>query len=180
MTDKDKTYSTSATLLCRVKNQYDEESWEEFVEAYNPYIYSLCGKLGVKLQDRDDVVQKTLLGLWKKLPEFEYDPDYSRFRTWLSKVIRFQVYAYFSKSNSEQNKKNKLLELEEENTPNALHEVIENEWKVFISNKAWDNIKEDFTEKTQTLFLMRSKGDSPQKVADTIGIEVSTVYVHKK
>ena len=73
MTTDQHTYRTNATLIDRVKNQYDEASWEEFIKTYRPFIFALAGKLGVAQHDLDDVVQRILLGLWEKLPEFELE-----------------------------------------------------------------------------------------------------------
>ena len=173
--------STRATLIDRVKNQYDENSWNEFVLAYRPFIFGLIGKLGVELQDRDDISQRILIGLWEKLPEFEYNPQVSRFRTWLGKVIRNQVYSYFSRNSYEQKKRTYFGEENQNSSESSkVYEIMEKEWKVFISNLAWENIKDQFSEKTQDCFLLLSEGKSPQQVASLLDLDVSTIYVHKK
>ena len=174
------TYSTRATLIDRLRNQYDESSWDDFICTYRPFIFALIGKLGVELQERDDLAQRILLALWQKLPEFEYNPEISRFRTWLSKVVRNQVYAYFSKSKYEQQKRYYFGGEQDAAESNKVYEIMEKEWKVFISNLAWENIKNDFSDNIQQTFLMLSKGKSPQQVSDLLGIEVSTIYVQKK
>ena len=73
---------TRVTLLMRVKNQHDDKSWEDFVFYYKKkFIYIICRKMGLNHHDGEEVVQKVLLKLWDKLPEFEYDQG-SRFRGW--------------------------------------------------------------------------------------------------
>jgi len=179
MTDRH-SLRTNATLIHRVRNQYDEASWEEFVRFYRPYIFAVIIKLQVNTDERDDLGQKILLGLWEKLPSFNYVPEKSRFRTWLSAVIRNQVYTYYSKTNSEL-KKRYGLEAEEggDNKP-EIYDIMDKEWKIYISNLAWDNVKEQFSEKSRSCFLLLSEAKSPQSVADELGLDVATVYVHKK
>ena len=177
---RDDSLRTSQTLLQRLRNRHDDSSWEEFVAAYRPYIHSLIIRLNVNTPDRDDLAQKILLALWQKLPEFDYDPERSRFRTWLVAVIRNQVYSYYSKSNSELRKRNGLSEEGQDSGSPEIYDLIEKEWKNYISNLAWENVRTQFSDKTGQCFLLLSEGRSPQTVADTLEIDVATVYVHKK
>ncbi len=39
--------NTRETLLIRVKNQHDENSWEDFVFYYKKFIYIICRKMGL-------------------------------------------------------------------------------------------------------------------------------------
>ena len=82
------TYVTSHTLLTRAMDHEDSEAWEVFVERYHRYIYKLLDKLGVK-EEKDDVSQEVMLTIWKKLDT--YDRERSKFRTWLSSVIRLPL-----------------------------------------------------------------------------------------
>ena len=42
---------TNATLLQRVKNQYDDKSWDEFNTYYRPYIYMIVKGLNMRHHD---------------------------------------------------------------------------------------------------------------------------------
>ena len=171
--------NTNASLIQRARDQQDETSWEEFFRYYRPYIFAICLKMNVNYHDCEDLVQKILLALWEKLPDFEYSPEKSRFRTWLSKVVRNHVLNHFKKENSLQKKHDNVPESSEYDLP-TVEAMAEEEWKHYISNLAWENVKGDFTEKTQRCFELLSDGHSPAKVAEEVGIDQSTVYVHKK
>ena len=79
---------TQQTLLLKVKNQYDEEAWEQFVDYYRKYIYAVLINMGVPNTDLDDLSQQIMLKLWKKLPGFDYDPQVGSFRSWLCTIVR--------------------------------------------------------------------------------------------
>jgi len=77
---------TSSSLLIKVRDQGDAESWREFVAIYQPLIISYCRKRGLAEQDARDVAQEVFVRLLKALPTFELDRGRGRFRTWLWKV----------------------------------------------------------------------------------------------
>ena len=61
-------FHTRQTLLQRVQDHSDENSWSEFVSYYQDYIYLICRRMKVSHHDAEELVQKTLLKLWQKLP----------------------------------------------------------------------------------------------------------------
>ena len=83
-----KIYKTRETLLFRVKNQRDEKSWNEFVSYYKNYIYIVSRNMNLEHHDAEDILQRVLLKLWEKLPEFEYSTKKGTFRSFLCTIIR--------------------------------------------------------------------------------------------
>jgi RNA polymerase sigma-70 factor (ECF subfamily) len=77
---------TSSSLLIKVRDQGDAESWHEFVTIYEPLIISYCRKRGLAEDDARDVAQEVFVRLLKALPNFELDHSGGRFRTWLWQV----------------------------------------------------------------------------------------------
>ena len=94
MSDKEQC-NTRETLLQRIRNRHDEESWEDFVYYYRQYIYIICRGMGVNHHDSEELVQKVMMKAWDKLPEFEYDKK-KRFRGWLCMVTGNTVKDFFS------------------------------------------------------------------------------------
>jgi RNA polymerase sigma-70 factor (ECF subfamily) len=82
--------STPASLLERVRQRDDAESWSRFVELYTPVIYGWARRIGLQESDACDVVQDVLAILLQKIGEFRYDPDRS-FRAWLKTVALNRV-----------------------------------------------------------------------------------------
>jgi RNA polymerase sigma-70 factor (ECF subfamily) len=82
---------TRLTLLHRVRNQADSESWSEFVALYEPLLMSYVLGQGLPGHDARDVVQDIFIKLFRALPKFEMDPRRGRFRTWLWQVTSTTV-----------------------------------------------------------------------------------------
>lgn len=173
--------ATRATLLMRVKNRKDQQSWDEFVHYYKPYIYRVIKNAISGHHDCEDLVQKTLVTCWEKLPEYEYDPERSKFRTWICTIARNYVLKFYRDTGRYNNK----IDNFGENSPDTLSEpeiekLAEKEWQLYISNMAWENIKSQFDGKALECFMMMSDGLSAAIVAEKLGLTVGSVYVLKK
>ena len=79
---------TSSTLLCRVRDRGDAESWREFAMLYEPLIvrYARGRRRGLSEPDARDVAQDVFTRLLKALPTFALDHRRGRFRTDLWQV----------------------------------------------------------------------------------------------
>ncbi|NQZ59794.1 MAG: sigma-70 family RNA polymerase sigma factor [Lentisphaeraceae bacterium] len=172
------TYLTHQTLIGRIKNQQDQKSWEEFAVVYRPYLYRVIANMGVDHHDNEELMQQVLLRCWKALPDFEYRPGKTRFRTWLCTLARNEVLNFF-RSKGRESKKLALVD-DEETMSDDLHEVIEKEWKNYITSLAWKNIQDDFSGNALECFLLLSKGVAVNEVAERLDISAGSVYVLKK
>ena len=77
---------TRATLLLRVRDPADAESWREFVMLYEPLLLSYVRNRGLSEHDARDVVQEVFGTLVRSMRSFELDHDRGRFRTWLWRI----------------------------------------------------------------------------------------------
>jgi RNA polymerase sigma-70 factor (ECF subfamily) len=80
-------HSTPASLLQRLRRPGEAAAWARFVALYTPLLFGWARRLGLQEADAADLVQDVLALLFRKLPEFEYDPGRS-FRGWLQVVLR--------------------------------------------------------------------------------------------
>src|ERR1051326_2589927 len=76
-------YTTSASLLQRLREPKPDTAWERFVRLYTPLLYYWGRRLGLQQDDAADLAQDVLLTLLEKLPEFSYEHN---FRGWLRTV----------------------------------------------------------------------------------------------
>ena len=172
--------ATRKTLLQRVKNRKDEQSWEEFMRFYKPYIYRVVNNMLKGHHDVEDIVQRTLVTCWDKLPEYEYNPDKSRFRTWICSIARNYTLKFFRDSGRYQDKLENFQDLEDGLREPEVNKLAEKEWKLYISNLAWENIKNEFEGNALDCFMMMSDGLSAALVAEKLGLTVGSVYILKK
>jgi RNA polymerase sigma factor (sigma-70 family) len=176
---------TRETLLLRVRRQYDEAAWKEFVYFYSGYVHNIALRMGLRHHDAEEVVQNVMLQLWKKLPEFEYDSCKGRFRGWLCTVagneaktlLRRKARGLDRLTPSEKEELNGYLH---EVRPIPSHDLAEQEWVSYVTTMAWNRVQEEFGANEKAAFEMVSKGAAVDEVSRALGIAASSVYVYKK
>src|ERR1041385_1484139 len=102
MNEKDDFLPTRATLLGRLKDWKDEESWREFFQLYRRLIFSTAIKAGLTEAEAEDVVQETVLSVAKTIKEFQYDPQRCRFKSWLRHLTQKRIADCYRKRAREQ------------------------------------------------------------------------------
>lgn len=88
---------TRATLLSRLKDWDDQESWREFFGLYRRLIYTTALKAGLSEQEADDVVQETMLSVAKSIKDFEYNRERCTFKAWLGQLIQRRIADHYRK-----------------------------------------------------------------------------------
>src|SRR6266481_5270325 len=83
--------STRMTLIERLKDWEDQESWRQFFDTYWKLIYSVARKSGLSQQDAEDVVQETVICVSKNIRNFKADSSFGSFRAWLLRMTRWRV-----------------------------------------------------------------------------------------
>jgi RNA polymerase sigma factor (sigma-70 family) len=83
--------ATRWSLLARLKNWEDQQSWREFFDTYWRLIYSVAMKAGLTDAEAQDVVQDTVLSVAKKIKEFKCDPAAGSFKAWLLRLTRWRI-----------------------------------------------------------------------------------------
>src|SRR5204862_8241220 len=83
--------ATRWSLLSRLKNWEDQQSWREFFDTYWRLIYSVGIKAGLTDAEAQDVVQDTVLSVAKKIHEFRCDPVSGSFKAWLLKLTSWRI-----------------------------------------------------------------------------------------
>ena len=82
---------TRQSLLSRLKDWDNHESWRDFFDTYWRLIYGLAVKSGLTTTEAEEVVQETLLAVAKAMPGFKYDPARGSFKGWLFEITRRRI-----------------------------------------------------------------------------------------
>ena len=93
---------TRRTLLSRLKNWNDQESWREFFNRYWRFIYSVALRAGLTETEAEEVVQETVITVAKQMPGFKYDRSKGSFKGWLQKTTRWKILAQLRKRQGNQ------------------------------------------------------------------------------
>ena len=181
---------TRQTLLERMRGEGDEASWHEFFETYWKLIYNAGRKGGLSDAEAQDVVQETIISVYKSLPEFEYDPKAGSFKAWLLKLTRWRVVDQLRRRRTE-NRISKGLKAGEEAERAEVEEVEDP--SAFVPDSYWD---EEWERNLYEAALERAKGKLPPKqfqifdlyvlkewpvgkVKDVLGVSATQVYLAK-
>ena len=173
---------TRESLLERLKNSRDQLSWAEFCQVYERYIYLIIRGMSLEHHDAEDLTQDVLIGVWQKIPDYEYSPTRAKFRTWLCRIARNKVVDFIRKKSAESTRMQKVSEYQDLQAMSLpqVEAIAKVEWKAHITDSAWNNIKDDFRGSATNCFEMMNQGLPVAEIAVTLGISESSVYVYKK
>jgi RNA polymerase sigma factor (sigma-70 family) len=91
MSDDASSLHTHRSLLVRVRDPKDGESWKLFVELYTPPVMRYCRLRGLQDADVADVAQDVMAQVARSMHTFNYNPERGRFRDWLGTITRRRV-----------------------------------------------------------------------------------------
>ncbi|MFD2257506.1 RNA polymerase sigma factor [Luteolibacter algae] len=173
--------NTSYTLLRRAVDTADQDAWVELEEHYRRFIFYVLHGLNVHKDDIDDISQQVLISLTKDLPK--YDREKSRFRTWLSTMIRNLAIDHFRKTKSQMRRIQGMGEavvFENMGKESDLDAHIEKEWSVYIVEQAMERIRTLFKGQAMEVFELSMEDIPASEIAERTGLAVSSVYTLKK
>lgn len=84
--------TTNPTLLERIRDGADNDSWSEFFAIYEPMLVGYVRRvsrdrsLGWSDHDVNEAVQDVFIKLYRTMPKFQLDHARGRFRTWLWQI----------------------------------------------------------------------------------------------
>ena len=183
--DEPDSIATRASLLGRIKSWEDSESWEDFTQTYWRLIYGVARQAGLSDEEARDVVQETLLGVAKKIHEFESSPERGSFKNWLLNLTRWRIADQFRERlpvgqalpESAEGKEHPA-NLDRVPNPGELDTFWEAEWKKSIFETAVARISRRVNPKHAQIFDLYAVRDWPAaKVAGELGVSRIQVYL---
>ena len=171
---------TSQSLLSQLRHQGpNADSWDRFVEIYQPKIKRWCLGWGLQRSDADDVAQNVLLAMSKQMREFKYDPN-GRFRAWL-KTISYRAWVDFVKSKNRQpsgSGSDDLYEvLTSVETRDRFVEKMDEECEREMLEQAMIVVRRRVNEHNwKAFYMMVFDGIPGVKVAEELDMAVTAVY----
>jgi RNA polymerase sigma-70 factor (ECF subfamily) len=77
---------TSFSLLARLREQPDADSWKRLVDLYTPLIHGWLRRHSVPQADADDLTQEVMTVVVRELPNFNHNQQPGAFRAWLRTI----------------------------------------------------------------------------------------------
>jgi RNA polymerase sigma-70 factor (ECF subfamily) len=180
---------TRKSLLGRLKNWQDNESWQDFFDTYWKLIYGFAIKRGLTHQEAEEAVQETVLAVAKSIPGFEYDPGRCSFKTWLLSVTQSKIANQYAKRArgpaimpaADDSRTTPLMErFSDEKARQQWEGAWDDEWRKNLMDTAIQRVKRRVSiEQFQMFDLFVLKSWPARDVAATLGVTVAHVYVAK-
>jgi RNA polymerase sigma factor (sigma-70 family) len=170
--------NTRLTLLEKIRDRHDEQSWEEFVDTYRPFVYSVCRQMKLNHHDSEELTQDVLLKLWDKLPEFQYSQN-GRFRGWLCTITGNVVKNFFRSHQRRTERQQKYCENDADFMP-EIEKIAEKNWKKYAVVRAMENIRPLFPDLVIQTFELLNEGKRRPEVAEALGIPANRVSIYKE
>ena len=182
---------TRWSLLSRIKDWGDRESWREFFDTCQELIFNVARKAGLTETEAEEVVQETIITVAKKMPEFKTDPKAGSFKAWLLHTTRWEIGDQFRKRKPDQQRPGRdrgdetergTATIERIPDPAALapEETWEAAWQQNLFQLALKRVQETTRARHFQIFRLHVVHDTPaQKVARQLGVNVAQVYLVK-
>jgi RNA polymerase sigma-70 factor (ECF subfamily) len=175
---------TRQSLLSRLKDWDDQESWREFFDTYGELIYHLARKAGLTDAEGQDVVQETLIAVAKQMSGFKYDPSLGSFKGWLRQITRRRIIDQLRRRLPEEQAARQELSGDLlENLPDAgssFESLWEEEWQNYVLKAALRRVKHKVHPKQFQMFDLYVTQQWPMKsVIKTLGVSSAQVYMAK-
>jgi RNA polymerase sigma factor (sigma-70 family) len=180
---------TRASLLGRLKNCEDQESWGEFYDIYSNLIYRVAVMAGLSHTEAQEVLQETMIRLAKQMQEFKYDPTLGSFKGWLLHEAGYRIKDQFRKRHlerqavrSQSGDTSKTATIERIPDPAGFvpEDVWEKEWQQSLLDKAIETVKGQASARQFQMFdLYVTKQWPVRKVAKVLGVNIGRVYLAK-
>jgi len=145
---------TRQSLLSRLKNRDDSESWSDFFATYWRLIFNIAHRAGLTDAECEDVVQQTVIEVSQKIPHFKYNPEGGSFKAWLLQITRWRIQDQFRKRLPPQVVPQSSEHLEQVIDPagSALEQAWEAEWEKNLFEAALERVKAQVNPRSYQLF----------------------------
>ena len=181
----DDTPTTRPSLLVRLRNLQDQQSWEEFYAIYQPLVFRMARSQGFQDADASELTQEVFVAVASAIQRWDPDPQRGSFRGWLFRIARnlmINWLAYRRRHPTGAGNSDIRRLLAEQPDPHDLDRedsaVFDREYKRQAFAWAAEQIRGEFRESTWQAFWLTSVENRPvPEAAKELGISAGAVYI---
>lgn len=185
---RDELLPTRPSLLSRLKDLDDQESWRDFFDSYWNLIYRMALRSGLTESEAQDVVQETVITVSKNIQQFQYDPARGSFKGWLLQTTRWKIMDEFRKRaklpaqnappDADNARRTDLIERVPDPAGHDFDKAYEEEWQKNLWNAALERVRRSARPKQFQIFdLYILQGWPVEKVKATLKVSTAQVYL---
>jgi RNA polymerase sigma factor (sigma-70 family) len=168
--------TTRETLLSRVRDPSDAESWRQFDRHYRELILRACRRHGARADEAEDVRQAVMLRLSNTLRHFVYRPELGRFRDYLRRCVRNELANRARQRRSAPPLEVRAAEDLPAEPQDGFEQIWEEEWRAHHLRQAMNKARAAFEPQSLHTFDRLLAGESREAVARSLGVTPDTVY----
>jgi RNA polymerase sigma-70 factor (ECF subfamily) len=187
MSNADELIPTRDSLLSRLKNRDDQDSWQDFFDTYWKLVYGVAIKAGLTEQEAEEAVQETVITVARRIPEFKYDPAKCSFKTWLLNLTRWRIIDQIRKRKpqhlvrrrrSDETARTPTIERIADPASLDLDAVWNEQWEQHLMTLAITKVKQRVSPEQYQIFdLCFFKQWPVKKIAGKLGVSRGAVYL---
>lgn len=174
--------TTRKSLLVRIRNRDDLQSWSEFESIYRPAVYRLARRRGLQASDAEDLAQQVMLSVTRKVPDWQTDSGNGSFRAWLLTVTRNAITNHLVRRRPDvaEGGSGFLSNAIDPRNEQSMDRAIDWEFRRAAFRQAANDIKREFRSETWDCFWLTAVLRKPaQDTAQKLGLRVGAVYTNK-
>lgn len=180
---------TRGSLLSRLKDLDDQESWQDFFDTYWKLIFGVAIKAGFPEEEARDIVQETVICVAKQMPGFKYNPSIGSFKTWMLNITRRRMIDHWRKRNPAEPVL-KRRSAETDHTPTVeripdpasldLDAIWNEDWEKNLMDAAIERVKRQVKARQFQMFDLYVMKQWPiADIARTLHVNVAQIYLAK-
>jgi RNA polymerase sigma-70 factor (ECF subfamily) len=172
---------TSASLLERLRDHHDAGAWQKLVLVYTPLMRAWLRPAALQPCDVDDLTQRVLLVVVRKLPGFAHNGRPGAFRTWLRAITANVLREFWRDGEPAGLLPSKAGVLEQlEDPASALGRWWDQEHNRHVVSGLLRLVEHDFAPATWRAFRRLVLDELPARaVAAELGLTVNAVLIAK-
>ncbi len=174
--------ATSLSLLDRVTNSSDSDSWDRLTELYVPLMRRWLHHYDVQPADADDLIQEVLAVVMQYLPQFDHNQQTGAFRNWLRRILvnrlrnLWRSRKYEPQARGTSSLLDQLHQLQDDRS--ELSRIWNAEHDQHVISQLMEAVRPRFQAKTWEAFRRQMfDGQRADAVAAELNMPLSSVYV---
>ena len=186
--NRDELIPTRWSLVQRLKDAGDHQSWREFFDCYRNLIFGVAVKSGLTETEAEEVVQETVISVAQKMPEFKANSEAGSFKGWLLLITRRRIADQFRARRPDFNRpaeeedrtRTPLLEQVADPASVNMEAMWDQEWHKNLISTALQKLRSKVSLKQLQIYDLYAVKQWPvRKVANALNVNLGEVYLAK-
>lgn len=182
--------ATRASLLFRLRDWRDHQSWTEFYQLYQKLVHGIALRAGLTENEAEEVTQDVFKRVAETIAEFESHPTRGSFRAWLMNLTRWRVTDKFRerqraarfqsapKADADSAQTSTLERVPDPSQQIASDAVWEEEWEKRVLDAAFARLRDRVDARHFQIFELHvCQGKSVPEIARQLDTNRAAVYM---